>query len=385
MKLICTQDNLKKAIYNCERIVAKKNTLPILNNILFKTEKGSLSLFATNLEIGISVKIGAKIEKEGEITIPARLISNFATNLPSGENIILETKDDKLKIKSGLNKAIIKGVSANDFPLIPTKKGDNLLKLPSLLFKKAFLKIIPAVAFNETRQELTGINVTFKKEEIFLAATDSFRLAEYRLKINKKNINQEEYAAFINKKEKIIIPSETLIELNRIIPIDTESQIKIAIEENQIFFEIDNVKIVSRLINGKYPEYKHIIPKDYKTKILGEQNLIQSAVKMASLFTAGGNSEITLKINQESKKIFILSKSSETGENTTELNFSNTGPSQEVILNAKYFLDGINVVSSLQVAVLLNSESTPVAIKEIDEKTGQILDDFIYIIMPIKN
>jgi DNA polymerase III subunit beta len=385
MKLICTQDNFKRAIYNCEKVVSKKNTLPILNNILFETERGGLKLSATNLEIGVSVKVGAKIEKEGKITIPARLITNFSVNLSEGENIFLESEGNNLKIKSSLNKTVIKGVAANDFPLIPFKKTENLLEFSGWEFKKILSQIMPAVAFNEARQELNGINLIFKEKELVFAATDSFRLAQCRFKINEKNINRDVYRAFVEKNENIIIPSNALLELNRIIRDDIENKVKIAIEEGQIFFETDGTKLVSRLINGKYPAYHHIMPKDFKTRIVGEKQLIQNAIKMASIFSAGSSREVTLKIDSAAKKIVILSSSTETGENLSELKFDITGPDQEVVFNSKYLLDGISTTIGEKVAVLVNSSSTPVAVKEVDEKTGEVLDNFIYIVMPIKN
>ncbi|MDO9231216.1 MAG: DNA polymerase III subunit beta [bacterium] len=385
MKLICTEVNFKKAIFNCERVVSKKNTLPILNNILFETEKGGLKLSATNLEIGVSSKIGAKIEKEGRITIPAKLISNFSANLPSGENISLELVDNNLKIKSGINKAIIKGISAEDFPLLPLRKTEYLLDLSSLELKTAILKVMPAVAFNESRQELTGINLILKEKELIFAATDSFRLSECQIKIEEININKETYKLFIEKNENVIIPANVLGELNRMLAPDIDNRVKITIEEGQIFFEIDGIKLVSRLINGKYPEYKHIMPAEYKTRIVGEKQVLQNAIKMASVFSAGGSNEITLKISQEEEKIFILSSSAEVGENSAELKFDITGPSQEVVFNAKYLLDGINATTTSQVAILLNSEATPVAVREINEKSGEVLDNFTYIVMPIKN
>ncbi len=385
MKLTCTQENFKKAIYNCERVVYKKNTLPILNNILFETEKGGLKLSATNLEIGVSVKIGAKIEKEGKITLPAKLISNFSASLPGGDNVVIETMEDKLKIKSGLIRAVIKGMPANDFPLIPSKNTEYLLELSSGDIKEILSKILPAVAINEARQELTGINLILTAEELFFAATDSFRLAEYRWKINKNNIKTVDYETFIEKKNNFIIPSGAMIELNRIISVGSESKVKIAIEEGQIFFETGNTKIVSRLINGKYPEYKHIMPKEYKTRIVGEKLLLQNASKMASLFSLGSSGEITLKIDSNAGKFIIQSSGAETGENSTELKFDISGPSQEIVFNSRYLLDGINIVSSNQLALLANSSLTPVAIKEIDEKTGQILDNFVYIVMPVRS
>jgi DNA polymerase III subunit beta len=385
MKLICTQENLKKAVYNCERVVSKKNTLPILNNILFEAGKGILKLSATNLEIGVSSKIGAKTEKEGKITIPAKIIGNFSNNLQNGENISLELLENNLKIKSGGNKALIRGISAEDFPLIPSPKTEYLLNISGLELKNTILRVMPAVAFNEARQELTGINLILKEKELFFAATDSFRLAEFRLKIEEKNINKVNYGVFIDKNENIIIPSSVLVELNRILAPELENQVKITIEEGQIFFEIDGTRLVSRLINGKYPEYKHIMPENYKTRIVGEKQVLQNAIKMANVFSSGGSNEITLKIDSEEKKIFILSSSAEAGENTTELKFDITGPSQEVVFNAKYLLDGVNATSSSQVAILLNSEATPVAVREINEKSGEVLENFTYIVMPIKN
>ncbi len=385
MKLICTGENLKKAIFNCERVVSKKNTLPILNNILFETEKGGLKLSATNLEIGISSKIGAKIEKEGRITIPAKLISSFSNNLPGGENISLELIDNNLKIKNGINKAVIKGISAEDFPLLPLRKTEYLLNIPTLELKSAVLKVMPAVAFNESRQELTGINLILKEKELIFAATDSFRLSECRVKIEENNINKETYKLFIEKNENVIIPANVLVELNRVLAPDIDNRVKITIEEGQIFFEIDGIKLVSRLINGKYPEYKHIMPAEYKTRIVGEKQVLQNAIKMASVFSAGGSNEITLKIEAQEEKIFILSSSAEVGENSAELKFDITGPSQEVVFNAKYLLDGINATTTSQVAILLNSEATPVAVREINEKSGEVLEYFTYIVMPIKN
>lgn len=384
MKLIVTQENFKRAMFNCERVVAKRNTLPILNNILFSAEKGGLTISATNLEIGIVVKIGAKIEQEGNITIPARIISSFSINLPSGDNVSLETANDRLKLKSGANKAVINGLPATDFPLIPAKKTSYLLEISGVVLKEILGKILPAAAINETRQELTGVNLIFNEKQIFFAATDSFRLAEYKFDLKEDNFcgKPDNYRAFIGQKNNIIIPANTLIELNRVIPSEGNDKIKIAVEDGQIFFEVAGTHLVSRLINGKYPEYRHIMPDKFKTEISGSRQLIQNAVKMASLFSKG---EITLKIDQEAKKISILAESAEAGENSTELNFEAQGPSQEIILNSKYFLDGINSISTPEAVILANSNSTPLAIREVDGETSKMVENFTYILMPIKN
>lgn len=385
MKITCTLDNFKKAISNSERMVSKQNTLPILNNILISAEKGGLRFSATNLEVGVVVRIGAKVEKEGGLTIPARLISNVINNLSSKDNIELEVSNQVLKIKSGSVKANIKGLPANDFPLIPQKSADFQLQIRNSELKNILSKILASVALNETRQELTGVNLILTEKEIFFASTDSFRLSEYKLLLNDQVIDQDGYQNLIDKKNNIIIPANTLIELNRIISGDENGNVKMAIEENQIFFETNGTNLVSRLINGKYPEYKHIMPKDFKTRVVGEKELIAKAIKMASVFASGKTNEITLKIVPDENKLIIEAKSVEVGENTSELNLDCVGPSQEIVFNSKYLLDGINMVSSDKVALLFNSEATPAALREINNQTGEVLDDYIYIAMPIKN
>ncbi len=388
MKLICNQEKFKKSILNLERVVSKQNTLPILNNILFETEKGSLKLSATNLEIGVIIKLSAKIEKEGKITIPAKLIGNFIANLPPSEedNLNLEVIEQNLKIKSGHSRAVIKGLPADDFPLIPQKTADFLINLPKFVFKKAINKVIPCVGFNETRQELTGVNVIFHPQELFLAATDSFRLAESRLKLGTGNVNKEIYEVFIKAKNNIIIPSATLLELARIIQNETEEgMIRITIENSQIFFDLESIKIVSRLINGKYPEYKNIIPKEFKTIIKGEKELLQGVIKMASVFTSGRSGEIKIKAESEKQQVVFEAKSVEVGENFSELSLEIQGPSQEIIFNSKYLLEGLNTLNTLRVTLLINSGSSPAALQEIGEEKEAPVSDYIYIIMPIKN
>lgn len=385
MKLICTQENFKRAIFNSERIVSKQTTLPILNNILFEADKSGLKMMATNLEMGVIVKIGAKVEKEGQITIPAKLISNFVNNLPAGENIEIESAEQGLKIKSGSSKAIIKGLPAAEFPLIPKKTADFQLSIKGGELKTIINAVATAVAFAETRQELTGINILLGEKELFFAATDSFRLTEYRLPITNENVDKKAYQTLISKKDSVLVPANTMMELSRIILDEEESNVKITIEESQVFFEINGTSIVSRLINGKYPDYKHIMPKDFQTRVVGEKNKIQGAVKMASIFASGKTSEIRLKINGDKKQMLIEGRSVETGENTSDLKLDIAGPDQEIILNARYFLDGIASIKTSQVAIFVNNGATPVALRGINEKTGEVLNDYIYIVMPIKN
>ena len=385
MKLICIKENFKKAIFNSERIVSKQTTLPILNNILFEVDKNTLKISATNLEIGIVSRVAAKIEKTGKITIPAKTISGFISNLPTeNKNITIEAINQELKISSGSLRAIIKGLAADDFPLIPPKKADFLFSIPADKLRDIISKTLPCVAFNEIRQELTGINIILTEENIFFAATDSFRLSESSFKLEKEDINQEIYGVFIKKINNLIIPANTLIELLRIISGET-ARVIVTIEEGQIFFEVDGIRIVSRLISGKYPDYKHIVPGSFKTKVILDKGLVQGVVKMASIFTSGKSGEIFLETNLENSRVTIGAKNAEVGENTSEIKGDIVGQDQRIIFNPRYLLDGLSAAATGSVALLINNETSPVAIKEINEKTGEICESYIYIVMPIKN
>lgn len=382
MKIICTKNNFKKAIRIAETVVGKQITLPILENVLLETEKGMLKILATNLEIGISFKIGAKIKEEGKITIPAKLLGNFVANLPSGDGeIIFEVDNQVLKVKSDGYEAKIKALGAEDFPIIPELKSNFLFSLDPVILKNAIPKILPCISIDNSRLELGGVNLRFEKDKISLAATDSFRLAEVTIPI--KSLNKDDYEAFVLKNESIIIPANTLAEVLRIIEGEDFEDLKIFMEESQIFFQIGPAKLVSRLINGKYPDYKQIIPKDFKTKTIVFKEEILRAVKIASLFAGNRTGEVSLNINYKSKEIIAMAQSEEKGENKSVISAITKGEDQELIFNSRYILDGINSVSSEKLAILANSGFSSVAIKMISEG-DEIMDNFTYIVMPIK-
>lgn len=378
MKLVCTPENFKKAISNTERVAGRQISLPILENILFETEKGMLRVSATNLEIGVVLKVGAKIESEGKITIPAKLISNYVSNLPLSETVNLEVVDSALKVSSGKYKAVIKGLGAQDFPIIPEQESDFLFSITSESFKDSVSRIIPCVSIENTRPELSGINIIFSENEISLAATDSFRLAEATIPIMK----EKNFEIFISKVPSIIVPANTLAEVLRIAS-DEKENIRVAIEESQIFFQIGQIKIVSRLINGKYPEYKHIIPQKFSTEALVLKEEMARGVKLASVFTNSKAGEVSLSASD--KKIIVESKSAETGENRTEIDASINGDSQKIVFNPRYLLDGINSIGTQTMVLQMNSGSSPVVLRMVDEKEKKPLAGFAYVVMPIKN
>lgn len=382
MKVICTQENFKKAIYSTERVVGKQITLPILENILLETENGMLKISATNLEIGVFLKIGAKIEADGRITVPAKLMSNFINNLPNESNIELEVKDQTLHITSGASKAQIKGLQAHDFPIIPEMEGEFLFSWSAQEVKENISKLLSCVSLDSTRPELTGINMLFFEESIHAAATDSFRLAEAIISLKKEN--DQAYSLFMEKTQSVIIPMTTLSEVLRVISPETK-EIKVGIEESQIFLQIDNVRIVSRLVNGKYPPYKQIIPEQFVTKVILEKDEVLRAVKIAGIFTSNKSGEIHFHVDSAKGEVRVQSRAEEVGENQTILKAAIEGVDQEIIFNPRYMADGVHSISSGKLMLLINSGSSPAVLRMVKGDKNDVLETYTYVIMPIKN
>jgi len=382
MKITCTLENFKKAVYNTERVIGKQIALPILENILLETEKGMLRMSATNLEIGVFIKVGAKIEGEGSLTVPAKLLGNFVGNLPNNGNITLEIKEQLMKVESGSFSAKIKGLSSQDFPIIPETKGDFLFSISGEVIKEIIPKLLTSVSIDSTRPELSGVNLIFREKEIHLASTDSFRLTEGIVPI--KMENQDSYTLFTAKNPSVIIPANTLSEVVRTVDQGVD-EVKVIVEESQIFFQIGNVRIVSRLINGKYPEYKQIMPETFASKAFMNKEELIRAVRIASFFTESKAGEVTFVLKPGEQKAEIKAQSAEKGENSASFMLAGDGPNQEIVFNPRYILDGINTISSPEVALLSNSASTPVALRAMvaEDKQMKISEKYTYIIMPI--
>ncbi len=377
MKITCTQENLARALSYLERVVGKQSTLPILSNYLLETEKGRLKISATNLEIGVVVSIGAKIEKEGKIAIPAKILSNFVYNLPAGDILELEEEGQHLKLVSTTYQIRIKGMDGKDFPIIPQYKKEYQYILSAQEIKNALTRLLFCVSLNEARLELTGVCLTLSEASISLAATDSFRLAEEKITIQGYRGNKDEISLFI-------LSSGVLQELLRVISTESE-KIQMALEENQVFFEVDGVEITSRIINGKYPDYQQIIPKEFATQVVFEKNLLQRAMKIAGSLASYTSGEIAMVFDSEEKTCTFLSRSQEIGENKTVLpvDFIKGSEPLTIIFNPRYILDGINALSGEKVLFCANNAASPVALRMLDEK-GVVQEKYLHLIMPIR-
>lgn len=377
MKIICTQENLNKALSIVGKVVNKNTTLPILNNVLLKTDKKGLKLSSTNLEIAVNCWIGGKIEEEGEITIPTKLFASFVSNLPN-ENVEIKTREDMVNIKCDGCKINIKGVDAKEYPLSPKIEAEPFLKVDSMVFKKALSQVLPSISVSESRLEITGalMDLTdIKDGRIVLVGTDSYRLAEKVIEVPRDNVNMEALQA-AGEIESVIIPRSTIQELVRDLGEENE-KLDVIISENQIVFDFGQASILSRLIEGRYPDYKQIVPEKFLATANINQHDIANAVRIAGFFSASSNNSVKFQIGAD-HKIEISSEASEIGNNSSKIDAKVTGKNLEVIYNYKYLMDGLNSITGDEVVLSANDENTASILKSASD------DKFTYIIMPIR-
>lgn len=365
MKIICTQENLHQGLALVSNIANRHSNLPILNNVLIKANKEGLTLITTDLEVGIKAFVRAKIEKGGEFTVDARLFNNYISFLPK-ENIELNLKEEGLEVKSKDQDTLINGLAAEDYPLIPELNKDQEIKLGAGELKKALQQVISSASLDSSRVEINSVNFQFLPGEMVLAATDSYRLAEKKIKI-------------VNGKEKnLIVPLKTLQELLRILSEQGEGQVKIYFNENQILFAFDGVELVSRVIDGKYPDYKQIIPDDFTIRARCQSGELAPAIKAVALFCKQGINDIRLSFDEKAQKIIIATASSHTGHSLAKVPATIEGPSSDIVFNYKYLLDGLSNVGGGEVLLQANNNSSPGLIKPSKDS------DYLYLVMPIR-
>lgn len=369
MEITILQENINKGINIVQNIIGKNLTLPILNNILLTVENKRLKLTATDLEMAIDYWTPCKINKEGKITIPAKLFSEFINNLPN-KKIDIKSKNNLVEIKCDNFKSIIKSIEPKEFPIIPKVKGESVTKIEAGKLREALNQVVNFISISDIRPEISGTLVNFNSKEIKFVATDSFRLGEKKIiiKENKKKV----------KKAEVIIPLRTVQELIRILSeIKKEELVEIFIEQNQILFKALDVQLISRLIEGKYPNYEQLISKQFETNLILNRSEFLKNVKITSLFSSKIN-DLRIKVIPKKSLVEIFAQDIEIGENTSKLEGEIKGKEIEIIFNHKYLLDGLNNINTNKVMIGLNGDSSPGVIKPVGDVS------FIYVIMPIK-
>jgi len=377
MKFTTLVDNFKKAVNLAEKITGKNLTLPILSNILLKTNKNKLHLLATDLEIGIELIITGKVENEGKFIIPAKTFSTFLNNL-SEEKILLEEIKGALSVKSGNYNTTFQGINPEEFPIIPETKTEKYIEMEKRDFEEALEQVIPSVGYTSPKPELNG--VLFKLENsgnkniLKLVGTDSFRLAE-------KIISSQKIKTNIKDDLEIIIPLRAAQEVLRIIQEEIEdgaTTVKISPESNQIQFLLKNVRLISRLINAEYPKYSSIIPSVFENQIILDKKELTEAVKIVGLFS-GKINDVKFDFNPVKKQIIIEAEDPSLGKSRTSLLPADMSGNQlKISFNYRFLLDGLNSIKEDEVLIGLNKEINPGLIR------GKSDSSFSYILMPIK-
>jgi DNA polymerase-3 subunit beta len=366
MELTVTQENLARALNAVGRVASTKTQLPILGNILLRTDKNRLLVAATNLEIATTQYIGAKVAKPGAITIPARLVSEFISNLPSG-SIELTVKNDNLHIKSNNYSSVINGVIADDFPELPTINESSSIRysVKTEDFKQAVSQTIITASNDSTRPVLTGVYWHSYEGELILAATDGYRLSERQLVKTTSEVSA-------------IIPTQTLQEVMRTI-VDDSEEIDILFDETQVRFRINEAEIISRLIDGNFPDYRQLIPKKSDITITIDKTEFVRIVKIAGLFARESGGSITLTADDEKKNLSIHSIASQLGENTSEAPATVIG-SGKVTLNSRYLTEALSVIEGDEIEFSFSGKIAPCVLKSTSKDTN-----YYHIIMPLKS
>lgn len=373
MKLIILKNNLKDGLRKIEKVISENSNLPILKNFLIECFDNKIKLSATNLEIAVTTFITGKIIENGATTIPLNIF-NFIINNIQNEKINLELKNEKLLIKTDNYQAEVNCIKKEEFPIIPKIKNNNhYFKISNILFQESLSLIINSVNNKNSKQELNGVLFDFQVNLLKLTTTDTFRLSE-------KTINNNQFKSNITNNFKIIIPLTTIYEILKEIQLNKENETLIYFDENQILFKINNTEIISRLINGEFPDYQQIIPKNIEIEIILNAEQLINAVKLNSIFTNKFN-EIKFLIKEDCKNIEISSSNQNIGENKYIIpikNKINLKNQFEIIFNWQFILDGLKNVKSENISLGLNTNNKPAIIKSPENHS------WFYILMPLK-
>ena len=366
MKIKCSQLALAQAIGMVNRAVSPNNTLPVLNNILVRAGKGKLYLSATNLEIAINAVFEANVEKEGSLTVPAKIFTAYVPLLDGDEVSLTEEEGNTLEIKSKGAMTKIKGISSEDFPMLPKLDGAQKFNLPAKDVRVAIEQVAFTASTNISRPVLTGTLWVLDGNNVKIVATDSYRLAEKTMDL----------AGHFDKKTSFIVPARTAQELAKILVGTNSIELELHVASNQILFKVDGVELTSRLIDGAFPDYEKIIPKSSKTSAKINVAEFLSALKRVSVIVKENNNSI--KISLDSGKITMSTDKTQVGEGFCEFSVEMEGEKADAALNVQYLIDALSHLEDQNVIFSLNDSLSPVILRPAK------LGGYVHIIMPLK-
>ena len=382
MKVSCLQENLAKGLSIVGRAVASRSTLPVLSNVLMKTDNGQLKLSANNFELGINCWVGAKIDTEGAITVPARLLSEFVNSLPPERiDMELDEQTQTLNLRCARVESNIKGIDADEFPNVAgVSEDDIIIKLEPESLRLMIKQVVFAAATDEGRPVFTGVLVRFNGDTLTMAAADGFRLS---VKATALNQSASQVVEDHSEVSSLIIPGRALTELSRVSG-DQEQPIELVVtpSRRQVIFRMQDVELVSQLIEGDFPDYTRIIPKGHTTRSVLETASFLKAVRISHLFARDSANIVKLEISPSGDELMngrvtLVATSAELGDNVSDMDASIDGEAVEVAFNAKYLIDVLSIVDTPQFILETSSPSSPGVFRPVGD------DGFTHVIMPM--
>ena len=373
MKGSCLQENLAKGLSIVGRAVSPRSTLPVLGNVLLATDEGRLKLSATNLEVGINCWIGAKVEQEGAITVPARTFIDLINALPMGRvDLELVERTQTLNLHAGRSESNIKGIDAQEFPIVPVPEGQGAIAIAPEVLRMAIGQVAFAAAVDESRPILTGVLAQFADDRLTLAAADGFRLS----------VRLVQLPQAVPDPFSIIIPARALVELGRVSGEQTDPVfITVTPTRNQVLFQLTDVVLVSQLIDGNFPDFRQIIPRESGTHAVLDAGVFLKACKTAQIFARDAANIARLRVKPGTElapgHMVVSATAAETGDDVSELDAAVSGEEMEIAFNVRYLIDVLSVVGTPQVALDTMTASSPGVLRPVGE------DDFTHVIMPM--
>jgi DNA polymerase-3 subunit beta len=373
MNVSCLQEHLAKGLGIVGRAVATRSTLPITSNVLIATDDGRLKLAATNLEIALSCWIGATIEEEGSITVPARLLGDFVNSLPPEKiELTLAPRSRQVKLACARNQASIAGIDADDFPPIPSVEDGGQVELDPQELRHAIAQVIIAAATDDSRPVLTGIDVVLDGDQMTLAAADGFRLSVRHLQLAKP----------VDERVEVIIPSRALGELSRLLPDESDPvELTLNATRTQVLFRLKNIELVAQLIQGTFPNISQLIPASSTSNARISVSDFLREARIASVFARDGSGIVRLVVTpgegMSPGKVTISARAEEIGDNMGELDASVEGEPDKIAFNSRYLQDYLQVIEGGRVALEMSGPSLQGVLRPVGDER------FVHVLMPM--
>jgi len=369
VKLSVMQENLARGLSVVSRAVSARSTLPVLANVLLKTEDAGLKLTATNLEIGITYWVPGKIESDGATTVPAKLLTDLVNSLQGGDRVDLELgSSETLHLTCGRFESHLKGIDADEFPAIQVTGERPTTRISQRVLKQALGETAFAAASDEARPILTGVLARFEGDTVTFAAADNYRIAV-------KTVPLLDPVTDVS----IVIPARALNELARILPdVDEPVELVIAQARNQVMFHLEGVDLISRLIDGQFPNYNQVLPQSHTTRAVMDREELLRAVRPAALIAHESANIVKLQIGNDGDPGITVSANAEVGDHVGQVEATVDGDGTTIAFNARYLADVLTNVDAEQFALELNGPLSPGVFKPIGD------DHYVHVVMPVR-